>query len=107
MPMIRSIATVSLGGTLAEKLTAISAAGFDGIEIFENDLLFFDGSATDVKRVASDLGLRILLFQPFRDFEAGPRERLARNLDRAEKKFDLMEQLGADMMLVCSSVSPD
>jgi 4-hydroxyphenylpyruvate dioxygenase len=105
--MIRSIATVSLGGTLAEKLTAISAAGFDGIEIFENDLLFFDGSAADVRRVASDLGLRILLFQPFRDFEAGPRERLARNLDRAEKKFDLMEQLGADMMLVCSSVSPD
>lgn len=105
--MIRSIATVSLGGTLAEKLTAISAAGFDGIEIFENDLLFFDGTATDVRRAANDLGLRILLFQPFRDFEAGPRDRLARNLDRAERKFDLMEQLGADMMLVCSSISPD
>ena len=105
--MIRSIATVSLGGTLAEKLTAISAAGFDGIEIFENDLLFFDGTATDVRRVANDLGLRMLLFQPFRDFEAGPRDRLARNLDRAERKFDLMEQLGADMMLVCSSIAPD
>ncbi len=105
--MIRSIATVSLGGTLAEKLTAISAAGFDGIEIFENDLLFFDGSAIDVRRVAADLGLRILLFQPFRDFESGPREKLARNLERAEKKFDLMEQLGADMMLVCSSIAPD
>ena len=105
--MIRSIATVSLGGTLAEKLTAISAAGFDGIEIFENDLLFFDGTATDVRRAANDLGLRMLLFQPFRDFEAGPRDRLARNLDRAERKFDLMEQLGADMMLVCSSIAPD
>jgi 4-hydroxyphenylpyruvate dioxygenase len=105
--MIRSIATVSLGGTLAEKLAAIGAAGFDGLEIFENDLLFFDGTPADVRRAAGDLGLRILLFQPFRDFEAGPRDRLARNLERAEKKFDLMEQLGTDMMLVCSSVAPN
>lgn len=105
--MIRSIATVSLGGTLVEKLSAISAAGFDGVEIFENDLLFFDGSPAEVKRVAADLGLRILLFQPFRDFEAAPRDKIARNLERAERKFDLMEHLGADMMLVCSSISPD
>ena len=105
--MLRSIATVSLGGTLIEKLAAISAAGFDGVEIFENDLLYFDGPPAEVRRIASDLGLNILLFQPFRDFEAGPRERLARNLDRAERKFDLMEQLGASMMLACSNVAPD
>ena len=37
--MRKSIATVSLSGTLAEKLTAIAGAGFDGVEIFENDLL--------------------------------------------------------------------
>ncbi len=34
-----SIATVSLSGPLTEKLTAASWAGFDGVEIFENDLL--------------------------------------------------------------------
>jgi sugar phosphate isomerase/epimerase len=32
--MQRSIATVSLSGTLPEKLEAIAAAGFDGVEIF-------------------------------------------------------------------------
>ena len=48
--MLRSIATVSLGGTLMEKLNAIAAAGFDGVEIFENDLLYFDGSPREVKR---------------------------------------------------------
>ena len=105
--MFRSIATVSLGGTLVEKLTAIAAAGFDGIEIFENDLLFFDGSPDEVRRMAHDLGLRIVLFQPFRDFEAGPRERWQRNLDRAERKFDLMEELGVDLMLACSNIAPD
>jgi 4-hydroxyphenylpyruvate dioxygenase len=105
--LFRSIATVSLGGTLVDKLTAISAAGFDGVEIFENDLFYFDGSAADVKQIADDRGLRIMLFQPFRDFEAGPREKLQRNLDRAERKFDLMGELGTDLMLVCSSVAAD
>lgn len=105
--MLRSIATVSLGGTLMEKLNAIAAAGFDGVEIFENDLLYFDGSPRDVKRIAADLGLSILLFQPFRDFEAAPRPRMSKNFDRAELKFDVMEQLGADLMLVCSNTAPD
>jgi 4-hydroxyphenylpyruvate dioxygenase len=105
--MLRSIATVSLGGTLMEKLNAIAAAGFDGVEIFENDLLYFDGSPRDVKRIAADLGLSILLFQPFRDFEAAPRARMSKNFDRAELKFDVMEQLGADLMLVCSNTAPD
>ncbi|THD40450.1 sugar phosphate isomerase/epimerase, partial [Enterobacteriaceae bacterium ML5] len=36
---LRSIATVSVPGTLPEKLKAIAAAGFDGVEIFEDDLL--------------------------------------------------------------------
>ena len=54
--MLRSIATVSLGGTLMEKLNAIAAAGFDGVEIFENDLLYFDGPPSEVKRICSDLG---------------------------------------------------
>src|SRR5882724_6223057 len=105
--MLRSIATVSIGGTLIEKLQAIAAAGFDGVEIFENDLLYFDGSPADVRRICQDLGLRILLFQPFRDFEAAPRPRMQKNFDRAELKFDVMEQLGADLMLVCSNTAPD
>ncbi len=105
--MKRSIATVSISGTLVEKLTAIQAAGFDGIEIFENDLLYFDGSPADVRRIAGDLGLEIVLFQPFRDFEGVSAERLARNLDRVKRKFDLMHELGTDRILVCSNVSPD
>src|SRR5690349_17402247 len=105
--MFRSIATVSLGGTLVDKLTAIAAAGFDGVEIFENDLFYFDGTPAAVRRIAEDRGLRIMLFQPFRDFEAGPREKLQRNLDRAERKFDLMAELETDLMLVCSSIAPD
>ena len=43
-----SIATVSLSGDLADKLRAIAAAGFDGVEVFENDFLTFDGNPRDV-----------------------------------------------------------
>lgn len=105
--MKTSIATVSISGTLVEKLTAIRAAGFDGVEIFENDLLYFDGSPADVRRIAADLGLKIMLFQPFRDFEGVSAERLARNLDRVKRKFELMHELGTDRILVCSSVAAD
>ncbi|HTR11254.1 MAG TPA: TIM barrel protein [Paraburkholderia sp.] len=105
--MRRSIATVSISGTLAEKLAAIRAAGFDAVEIFENDLLYFEGSPADVRRMATDLGLDIVLYQPFRDFEGVAPERLARNLERVKRKFDVMDQLGTDRLLVCSNVSPE
>ena len=42
--MRHSIATVSLSGALPEKLAAIAAARFDGVEIFENDLVFSEES---------------------------------------------------------------
>ncbi|MHC8341817.1 3-dehydroshikimate dehydratase QuiC [Pseudomonas sp. RT6P73] len=105
--MQRSIATVSLSGTLPEKLEAIAAAGFDGVEIFENDLLYYDGSPREIKQMCADLGIAITLFQPFRDFEGCRRDRLSRNLERAERKFDLMQELGTDLVLVCSNASAD
>ncbi len=104
--MKKSIATVSLSGTLREKLEAVAAAGFSGVEIFENDLLSFDGSAQDVRHLTADLGLEIVVFQPFRDFEGMPEPQRARNFERAERKFDLMQTLGVDLLLVCSNVSP-
>lgn len=105
--MRRSIATVSLSGTLPEKLEAISVARFDGVEIFENDLTFFPGNPRQVASMAADLGLAVDLFQPFRDLEGVDDATFARNLDRAERKFDLMADLGAPLMLVCSNVSPE
>ena len=105
--MRKSVATVSLSGTLQDKLDAIAAARFDGVEIFENDLLFFNGTPKDVRRHAADVGLAIDMFQPFRDFEGVSDAQFQRNLDRAERKFDGMQELGAPLSLVCSNVNPD
>ncbi|RUM20556.1 sugar phosphate isomerase/epimerase and 4-hydroxyphenylpyruvate domain-containing protein [Rhizobium vallis] len=104
--MKTSIATVSISGELPEKLEAIAKAGFDGVEIFENDFLAFDGSPGDVGKMVRDHGLEITLFQPFRDFEGMPASHRQRTFDRAERKFDVMQELGTDLVLVCSNVSP-
>lgn len=103
--MYTSIATVSLSGTLREKLEATALAGFSGVELFENDLISFDGTIDDVRQLVADLGLDIVLFQPFRDFEAMPEPYRQRNFERARRKFDLMNRLGVDLILVCSNVS--
>lgn len=102
-----SIATVCLSGGLEEKLQAIAAAGFKGVEIFENDLLSFNGTPADIKRIVGGLGLKIITFQPFRDFEGMPADRRPRVFQRAERKFDLMGEIGCDLLMVCSNVSPE
>ncbi|GAA3207201.1 sugar phosphate isomerase/epimerase and 4-hydroxyphenylpyruvate domain-containing protein [Actinocorallia longicatena] len=103
--MRRSIATVSLSGTLVEKLTAVAAAGFDGIELFDNDLLTCPLGPEAIRDQARDLGLSIDLYQPFRDAEALPEKHFERVMRRAAQKFGVMERLGATTLLVCSNVS--
>ncbi len=104
--MKTSIATVSVSGNLPEKLEAIAAAGFDGIEIFEQDFIAHDGDPREVGDLIRAMGLEIMLFQPFRDFEGLPAPLRAKAFDRAERKFDLMQELGTDLILVCSSCHP-
>jgi 4-hydroxyphenylpyruvate dioxygenase len=101
-----SIATVSVSGTLEQKLTAIAAAGYDAVEIFEPDLLSCALSPREIRRRIEDLGLTCALYQPFRDFEGMPGELRQRAFDRAERKFDVMAELGTDRILFCSNCSP-
>jgi len=105
LPFETSIATVCLSGSLPEKLIAISQAGFDQIELWENDLLQFPGSPADVRQMCRKLGLRISVYQPFRDLEGlldpGIRKKA---LDRLEQKLQVMQELGTDCLLLCSNV---
>jgi 4-hydroxyphenylpyruvate dioxygenase len=100
-----SIATVSIAGSLREKITAISRAGFDGLEIFENDFVASKLSPSEFRKIASDHGLSIDLYQPFRDFEGVSESQLELNLERARYKFEIMHQLGVDTILACSNVA--
>ena len=102
--MRTSIATVCLSGSLTEKLHAAAGAGFDGVELFEPDLVASPASPQEVVALAAKLGLTLDLYQPFRDAEGVDEEEFQRVLRRARAKFDLMGRLGIDTMLVCSNV---
>ncbi len=102
--MITSIATVCLSGGLSEKFAAVAAAGFSVVEIFESDLLSYNGTPADVRKELDALGLKVVTFQPFRDFEGMPEPQRQRAFDRAERKFDLMQVLGTDLLMVCRNV---
>ncbi|NEK56361.1 sugar phosphate isomerase/epimerase and 4-hydroxyphenylpyruvate domain-containing protein [Geodermatophilus sabuli] len=103
----RAIATVCLSGTLEDKLAAAASAGFDGVEVFEPDLVASPWAPSELAARCADLGLSIDLYQPFRDLDSTDPDRFARNLRRAERKFDVMAGLGVDTVLVCSSVAED
>ena len=105
--MKTSIATVSIPGTLPDKVSAISAAGFDGVEVFEQDFITYNGTTKDVARLIADHGLVIDLYQPVRDFEGLSGTERQRAFDMIERKFDLMGELGTDLLLVSSTTNPN
>jgi 4-hydroxyphenylpyruvate dioxygenase len=104
--MKKSIATVSLSGPLVDKLQAIAAAGFGGAEIFENDLLSAPQSAVEIGHIMRDLGLACTMFQPFRDLEGLPDVMRDAAFERMRRKFEVMQQLGTDLVLLCSNCLP-
>src|SRR5207253_10391373 len=76
-------------------------------EMFDNELRRCTAAPADVRSIVRDLGLEVATLQPFRDFEGLPDDKRARAFARADRKFDLMQELGCDLLMICSNVSPD
>ncbi len=64
----------------------------------------YDGSPRG-RQMCADLGIAAITLFSRWDFEAAPRP--SGSLERAERKFDLMQELGADLVLVCGNASAD
>ncbi|KAK0391749.1 hypothetical protein NLU13_1248 [Sarocladium strictum] len=126
VPIPTSFASCSLlspsSGDLETKMRAIKKAGFDGMELSMPDLLSYGANleqrklvedeteavlrtATRVGEIAGDLGLKIVMLQPFSRFEGWPRDSAERRaaFDRAEGWFKIMAAVGTDMLQVGSS----
>lgn len=97
-----SISTVCLSGTLEDKLRAAAEAGFAGVEMLEYDLIMSPWSPGRLAEEAAGLGLSIEVYQPFH-VETVPPDLFAASLRHAERKFDLLAQLGARVLVCCSS----
>ncbi|KAL1864500.1 hypothetical protein VTK73DRAFT_5848 [Phialemonium thermophilum] len=120
-----SFASCSIGlprHTLHQKIEAISQAGFDGIELSFPDLQSFarahfgrDIAADDypslceagseVRKLCANHGLKILVLQPFANFEGWPdgSPEQADARARARGWMAIMDAVGTDMLQVGSS----
>ena len=118
-------ATVSVGTPdhpLDKKLEAIAAAGFQGIELGFPDLLSFASknlgknvepqdfeslcsAGLEVKKLCEELGLKIVMLQPFSNFEGWKPQSEEREdaFRRAKGWIKIMEAVGTDMLQVLKS----
>lgn len=103
--MTPCIATISLSGDLRQKFKAAQSAGFKSIELVEQDLMVSGLCPTDIRRCLADQGLSLAAYQPCRDVEGLPEPDRTVTFDRVSRQLDIAAEVGAEMLLVCSSVS--
>ncbi|KAI0393061.1 3-dehydroshikimate dehydratase [Xylariaceae sp. FL0594] len=124
-----SFATCSIGHkeshTLPVKLRAIASAGFDGIELSMPDILSYGKElhgrepdqadydalcavATNIRFLCESLGLKVLMLQPFANFEGYPRDSAERAdaFERARGWMRVARAAGTDMLQIGSSDAP-
>ncbi|MFI5933754.1 TIM barrel protein [Actinoplanes sp. NPDC051494] len=102
-----SINTAYLSGILEDKLAAVAAARFHGVELAQSDLVTASWTPAQIRQECARRGLSIELYQASRDIEAVPPQQFAATLRWARRSFDVLAHLGATTMLIGSSASPD
>lgn len=105
--MKRGISSLSFSGPLPDKIEAAAAAGYDGIEIFREDLVYCDATPAEVARFAAESGLQVISLQSLRDFEASPEKNRDWNVKRAARFLDLAAGVGAPLLVVCANTRAD
>lgn len=118
-----SYATCSIGtsqqDTLPRRLEAISSAGFTGIELSFPDILAYGASilghdidplnyneltrvTADIRRLVDANGLKVMMLQPFANFEGWPQRTSEREdaFRRARGWIDIMNTVGTDLLQV-------
>jgi sugar phosphate isomerase/epimerase len=97
--------TISLAGTLPQKLAAIKGAGFSQVMLMARDLVGHAGGIDDAVRVVKASGLRVTGFQVLRDFEGLSGHLHVYKIDVAKSMLEMCAAVGAKVLLVCSSTS--
>ncbi|KEO55417.1 bifunctional sugar phosphate isomerase/epimerase/4-hydroxyphenylpyruvate dioxygenase family protein [Thioclava pacifica] len=104
--MFRSISSISFSGQLEDKIDAAAQAGFDGIEIFREDIIGFEAPPEAISDYAAQAGIEIVSLQSLRGFEGYTGEARAAAFRRAERFLDLAERIGAPRLIVCANTDP-
>lgn len=97
--------TITLAGPLEARLEAVSAAGFSQVMLSARDIVGHPGGIQAAVSAVKASGLRVTGFQVLRDFEGLSGHLHDYKIDVAKTMLDMCEQLGATVLLVCSSTS--
>ena len=97
--------TITLAGPIEAKLAAVRAAGFTQIMLSARDLVGHpDGESAAINAVKNS-GLRVTGLQVLRDFEGLSGHLHAYKVDVAKSMLTLAHDVGAPLILACSSTS--
>ena len=97
--------TITLAGPLEARLEAVQAAGFSQIMLSARDIVGHPGGIPAAVQAVKASGLRVTGFQVLRDFEGLSGHLHEYKVDVAKTMLEMCEQLGASVLLVCSSTS--
>jgi 2-keto-myo-inositol isomerase len=97
--------TITLAGPIEAKLRAVKEAGFTQIMLSARDLVGHPDGETAAVDAVRNSGLRVTGLQVLRDFEglSGPLH--AYKIDVAKSMLELARDVGAPLILACSSTS--
>jgi len=97
--------TITLAGSLENKLQAMRDAGFSQVMLKANDIVGHAGGVDAAVRAVQASGLRVTGFQVLRDFEGLSGHLHAYKVDIAKAMLEMAHALGAPLLLACSSTS--
>ncbi len=97
--------TITLAGTLEQRLDAIRGAGFTQVMLSARDLTSHEGGVAAAVAAVKRSGLRVTGFQVLRDFEGLSGHLHAYKVDIAKAMLKMCHAVGASVLLVCSSTS--
>ena len=97
--------TITLAGPIEAKLAAVRAAGFTQIMLSARDLVGHPDGESAAIRAVKNSGLRVTGLQVLRDFEGLSGHLHAYKVDVAKSMLTLAHDVGAPLILACSSTS--
>mgnify|MGYP002143230386 FL=1 len=97
--------TITLAGSLENKLKAMREAGFSQVMLKANDIVGHAGGVDAAVRAVQASGLRVTGFQVLRDFEGLSGHLHGYKVDIAKAMLEMAHALGAPLLLACSSTS--
>jgi 4-hydroxyphenylpyruvate dioxygenase len=107
MKHMLGMTTSTFGGPLAQKLKAMSVAGFIATEFWPKDLFEYADGPTAAVDLLKENGLEVSIYQALRNYEGAALADRDQRLGIAEQMMDQMALIGCDLLALPSNSALD